>query len=220
MALDITFFRRVMGQFTTGVTIVTTRSEKGIAGLTVNSFTSVSLNPLLVLVSIDLRSQSLPFLREGGIFAVNILTQEQEALARCFASSSEERYTYFCNAHHHVAATGAPILDGSLAFIDARITAEYPGGDHALFLGQVEAMGYDGQTVFLPGISSASSTLPVAEAEIKTGNGSNGHNGHHDHSPLASSSATPLVYYHGKYRSLSSHTPQPALSTTNQHEQK
>jgi flavin reductase (DIM6/NTAB) family NADH-FMN oxidoreductase RutF len=213
MALDITFFRRVMGQFTTGVTIVTTRSPQGIAGLTVNSFTSVSLNPLLVLVSIDLRSQSLPFFRKGGIFAVNILAQEQEALARCFASASEERYSYFCHARHHVAATGAPILDGTLAFIDARITAEYPGGDHALFLGQVEAMGYDGQMVFLPGSSSEQSTLPVSATTLNSGNGHNGH------SQAESTPLSPLVYYHGKYHSLSNHQ-QPALSTTTkQHEQ-
>ncbi len=214
MALDTTFFRRVMGQFTTGVTVVTTRSEKGIAGLTVNSFTSVSLNPLLVLVSIDLRSQSLPFFREGGIFAVNILTQEQEALARCFASSVEERYAYFCHARHHVAATGAPILDGSLAFIDARITAEYPGGDHALFLGQVEAMGYGGQAAFLPGSSNASSTLPTLDVHVAANGGQHGHNGH---SSPTSSQAAPLVYYQGKYHALS--TPQPALSMTKQHEQ-
>lgn len=215
MALDIPFFRRVMGQFTTGVTIVTTRSQKGIAGLTVNSFTSVSLNPLLVLVSIDLRSQSLPFLREGGIFAVNILTQEQEALARCFASSSEERYTYFCHARHHIAATGAPILDGTLAFIDARITAEYPGGDHALFLGQVEAMGFAGQTTFLPGISSEKSTLPVA---LTGPHQDNSHNAHNGHSKRESAPASPLVYYHGKYRALTDHQQQPALATTNQHD--
>jgi len=215
MALDIPFFRRVMGQFATGVTIVTTRSQKGITGLTVNSFTSVSLNPLLILVSIDLRSQSLSFLREGGIFAINILTQEQEALARCFASSSEERYTYFCHARHHIAATGAPILDGTLAFIDARVTAEYPGGDHALFLGQVEAMGFDGQTVFLPGISNEKSTLPVPTTNLHEGNG---HNGHNSHSKTESMSTSPLVYYHGKYHALSNHPQQPTLATTKQHD--
>ena len=199
MTLDIAFFRRVMGQFTTGVTIVTTRSQDGIAGLTVNSFTSVSLDPLLVLVCVDLRSQSLPVFRAGGVFAVNILAQEQEALSNCFASSTDERYNYFCHARHHVAATGAPILAGTLGFVDARITAEYPGGDHVIFLGQVEAMGDEGHTFFLPGISSENSTLPapVSATDLLGNNGGNGHNS------TVSEPTSPLLYYHGKYYHLS-----------------
>lgn len=197
MTLDIAFFRKVMGQFTTGVTVVTTRSEAGIAGLTVNSFTSVSLDPLLVLVCVDLRSQALPFIREGGIFAVNILTQEQEALSNCFATSSEERYTYFCQADYLTAATGAPILKGTMGFIDARVTAEYPGGDHAVFLGQVEAMGYDGYSFFMPGISNKLSTLPEAAGETDLISS----NGHADPGAAASS---PLLYYRGQYCHLSS----------------
>ncbi len=202
MTLDIAFFRRVMGQFTTGVTIVTTRSQDGIAGLTVNSFTSVSLDPLLVLVCVDLRSQSLPVFRAGGVFAVNILAQEQEELSNCFASSTDERYNYFCHARHHVAATGAPILAGTLGFVDARITAEYPGGDHVIFLGQVEAMGYEGHTFFLPGISSENSTLP-APASASDLLGSNGSNGSNSHNSIGNESASPLLYYHGKYYHLS-----------------
>jgi flavin reductase (DIM6/NTAB) family NADH-FMN oxidoreductase RutF len=105
------FFRQVMGRFVTGVTIATTHSQTGIAGLTITSFTSVSLNPLLVLICVDLRSQALPFFRESGVFAVNMLTEEQEKLSKCFASSFEERYTCFCHANHYSAATGAPILN-------------------------------------------------------------------------------------------------------------
>lgn len=193
-----------MGQFTTGVTIVTTRSPQGIAGLTANSITSVSLDPMLVLVCVDLRSKTLPFFRAGGIFAINILTQEQEALSNCFASSSDKRYEYFSNMKHHVAATGAPILADTLGFVDARITAEYPGGDHVIFLGQVEAMGYEGQTLFVPGISSEYNTLPApaATADLLSTNGHNGSNGHSkaEHEPMS-----PLLYYRGKYHHLSSH---------------
>ncbi|HEY3991785.1 MAG TPA: flavin reductase family protein [Ktedonobacteraceae bacterium] len=218
MALDIAFFRRVMGQFTTGVTIVTTRSQEAIAGLTVNSFTSVSLNPLLILVCIDLRSQSLTLIREGGVFAVNILSQEQEALSNYFASSSDERYNYFRRTPHHVAATGAPILTGTMGFIDARVTAEYPGGDHTVFLGQVEAMGYDGHTFFMPGISNENSTLPTlaSPADLSGNNGSNGHK-KAEHIP-----ASPLLYYGGKYHHLSNryqhqHPELSSTTTTNQH---
>ena len=190
MALDIAFFRRVMGQFATGVTIVTTRSQTGIAALTVNSFTSVSLDPLLVLVCVDLRSHSLPTFREGGVFAVNILTQEQEALSNRFATSSPDRYEYLQRERHYLAATGSPILADTLGFIDARIVAEYPGGDHVIFLGQVEAMGYHGHALFMPGIGSENSTLPPAT----------GHNGHQEAVQPATS---PLLYYSGKYYHLS-----------------
>jgi flavin reductase (DIM6/NTAB) family NADH-FMN oxidoreductase RutF len=199
-----------MGQFTTGVTIVTTRSQEGIAGLTVNSFTSVSLNPLLVLICVDQRSQSLPVFRASGAFAVNILSEGQEALSNCFSSASEERYNYFFHARHHVAATGAPILEDTLGFIDARITAEYPGGDHVIFLGQVEAMGYDGNTLFLPGVSSSQSTLPapVDAADLLSNNshaGGNGRSENNGHNKAEHEHRSPLLYYRGKYHHLSSH---------------
>ena len=80
MTIEKDFFRQVMGQFTTGVTVVTARSEDGLAGLTVNSFTSVSLEPPLVLICVDVNSTALPFIRASGNFAVNILTSEQENL--------------------------------------------------------------------------------------------------------------------------------------------
>lgn len=217
MAPDIAFFRRVMGQFATGITIVTTRSQEGIAGLTVNSFTSVSLNPLLVLVCIDLRSKALPFIRAGGVFAINILAQEQEELSNCFASSSNERYAYFCHAQHHVAATGAPILADTLGFIDARVTTEYPGGDHAIFLGKVEAMGYEGQTFFMPGIESAQNTLltPVSTADPISGNG---------HNEPANTPVPPLLYYRGQYYHLSNlyhhQHPELAPTTAQQHDKR
>src|SRR5215472_11910436 len=148
MAIEKDFFRQVMGRFATGVTVVTTRGEKGLSGLTVNSFCSVSLEPALVLICVDLNSNTLSYIRESGIFAVNILTDQQEHLSRCFATSSLERYEHFCHANFHVAATGSPILDGALAFIDTRVVAEYPGGDHVIFVSQVEAMGVNGHLAF------------------------------------------------------------------------
>src|SRR6266567_1590497 len=145
MAIEKNFFRQIMGHFATGVTVVTTRSEKGLSGLTVNAFCSVSLDPPLVLICVDLTSNTLSFIRESGTFAVNILTDQQEHLSRCFATPSEERYKHFCYAGYRIAATGSPVLDGALAFIDARVVAEYPGGDHVIFIGQVEALGAGGQ---------------------------------------------------------------------------
>ena len=83
MAIEKDFFRQVMGRFATGVTVVTTKSQETLAGLTVNAFCSVSLNPPLVLVCVDLTSATLPVIRESGVFAVNILTDKQEYLSRC-----------------------------------------------------------------------------------------------------------------------------------------
>ncbi len=133
--------RHVMGRFATGVVLVTTATATGPSGMTVNSFTSVSLDPPLVLICVDLTSQTLPALRASGHFAVNVLAGEQEPLARCFATRSAERYAHFCSASYRVGATGSPVLDGALAFLEARIVAEFPGGDHAILLGQVVAMG-------------------------------------------------------------------------------
>ncbi|HKF38849.1 MAG TPA: flavin reductase family protein [Ktedonobacteraceae bacterium] len=195
MAIEKDFFRQVMGRFATGVTVVTTRSDKGLSGLTVNSFCSVSLDPLLVLVCVDLTSHTLSYIRESGIFAVNILTDQQEDFSRCFATSSEERYTYFCHADFHVAATGSPILDSSLAFIDTRVVAEYPGGDHVIFLGQVEAMGVGGLVAFADETGAERSNLLGNNGNIAT-----------------EDKAAPLAYYRGQYRHLARDYQKPSLA--------
>ena len=192
MAIEKEFFRQVMGHFATGVTVVTTRSQETLAGLTVNAFCSVSLNPPLILICVDLTSTTRLVIRESGVFAVNMLTEKQEDLSRCFATSSAERYEGFCHARYHVAATGAPIIDNTLAFIDARVVAEYPGGDHVIFLGQVAAMGVSGLVVFAREAEREHST--VVE------HGSNG------------AEKTPLAYYLGQYRHLSSSYQKPSLA--------
>jgi flavin reductase (DIM6/NTAB) family NADH-FMN oxidoreductase RutF len=144
-----------------------------------------------VLICVDLRSHTIPVFRAGGNFAVNILASDQESLANRFATRSEKRATYFEEAAHYRAATGAPILEHSLGFVDAHIVAEYPGGDHVIFLGQVEALGCDGEVAFLPGVDSSLCTLPTA-------NQSNG-NGH-----LLLAETKPLLFYRGTYQHISS----------------
>jgi flavin reductase (DIM6/NTAB) family NADH-FMN oxidoreductase RutF len=200
MTIEKEFFRQVMGQFATGVTVVATATNAGLSGLTVNSFTSVSLDPPLVLVCIDLTSHTLPFLRASGHFAVSFLTNEQEALSRCFATTSAERYDRFCQAPYHVAATGSPVLDGALAFVDARIVAEYPGGDHAIFIGQVEAMGTDGKAQFLNADGKERSTLTEWSDEEQ------------DHTHAVRLDKWPLAYYQGQYRHLARDYKRPSLA--------
>jgi flavin reductase (DIM6/NTAB) family NADH-FMN oxidoreductase RutF len=195
MAIEKDFFRQVAGQFATGVTVVTTQSEGKPAGITVNAFCSVSLEPPMILVCIDLNSNTLPAMRESGAFAVNILTSEQEHLSRCFATTSEERYENFCHASFHTAATGSPIIDDVLAFLDARIVAEYPGGDHIIFLGQVMAMGSDGYMAFASEVEFANATLFE-----------NHYNGTEPHNK------EPLTYYRGKYRHLACNYVKPSLA--------
>ena len=202
MTIEKDFFRQVMGQFTTGVTVVTTRSHEGLAGLTVNSFTSVSLDPPLVLICIDLYSMVLPFIRASGNFTVNVLTSEQEALSRCFATISAERYKHFCHASYHIASTGSPIFDDALAFIDSRIVAEYPGGDHVIFVGHVVAMGTDGQAAFTGEEDQKQNNL----IELKIGEESQANNLNHN------DQKAPLVYYRGQYRHLARDYQRPSLA--------
>lgn len=196
MTIENAFFKEVAGRFATGVTVVTTSSQGKAAGITVNTFCSVSLNPPLILVCVDLISQTLQLIRESGIFAVNILSSEQDELSRCFAGASRERYEYFCNATYREAATGAPILDGTLAFIDARVVAEYPGGDHVIFLGQVEALGTDSEAAF-----ADENVLQQATVEARGTNSEN--------------EKSPLAYYRGKYRRLNAYYAEPSMAQTN-----
>jgi len=194
MAIEKDFFRLVAGQFATGVTVVTTQGLEKPAGITVNAFSSVSLDPQLVLVCIDLSSNTLPYIRESGAFAINILTNEQEHLSRCFAMTTEERYEHFCHASFHTAATGSPIIDDVLAFIDTRVVAEYPGGDHVIFLGEVMAMGAEGQVAFAREEDSINATLLEGGYTATT------------------EDTAPLAYYRGKYRHLACHYVKPSLA--------
>src|SRR3990170_864381 len=127
-----------MGHFATGVTIVTTATGERLHGMTANALCSVSLEPLLVLVCIDKVSHTHPVLSESGIFAVNILSQEQEDLSRFFASAQSAKDHSLAGIPHRFGAVGAPILEGCLAFLECRVVEMFPGGDHTIFIGEVE----------------------------------------------------------------------------------
>jgi|TARA_B100001971_G_C18163789_1_gene522968 flavin reductase (DIM6/NTAB) family NADH-FMN oxidoreductase RutF len=133
-------FRQVLGSFPTGVTIVTTKDGKENRGLTVNSFCSVSLNPPLVLIGIEKEHKTHKLVKNSGVFAVNILREDQKELAERFSKINRRRER-FKDLSTWVAVTGSPILEGCLAFIDCKVVSEYSGGDHTLFLAQAEAIG-------------------------------------------------------------------------------
>ncbi len=136
MTLDPDAFRSVLGRFATGVTVVTARDAQAQDhGLTVNAFASLSLEPPLVLVCIDHDASLLPALETATHFAVNILSEAQEAIGRRFAAPETDRFE---GVGFSRGASGAPILDDVLAFLECRLTQAIPGGDHTIFIGEVE----------------------------------------------------------------------------------
>ncbi|MEM7269597.1 MAG: flavin reductase family protein [Pseudomonadota bacterium] len=145
---DAAALRAAFGAFLTGVTIVTTRgSEGGPVGFTANSFTSVSLDPPLLLFCISRRSASLSAFQSAPGFAVNILSKEQETLSTRFAGPSENR---FAGIGWRSGETGAPLLDGVCGWFDCRPHQIIEAGDHHVIIGEVvafertgeEALGY------------------------------------------------------------------------------
>lgn len=125
--------------FATGVTIVTTLAPDGSPrGFTANSFTSVSLDPPLVLVCIDRRAQSYAAFTEGSGFAVNILAQDQRDLSQRFASKTKDK---FAGVAWSRGTHGLPILDGALAWLECRHWRRVTAGDHVVLIGEVVDLG-------------------------------------------------------------------------------
>jgi flavin reductase (DIM6/NTAB) family NADH-FMN oxidoreductase RutF len=125
-----------MGHFAAGVTVVTSKFEGVNAGITVTAFTSLSLDPPLVIVCIDKRARMHPRLPVGGNMAVNMLTQDQELASRAFASSKSDPFQQF---GHHDGSTGAPILQDAMCAVECKIVQHLDGGDHTIVVGEVEA---------------------------------------------------------------------------------
>ncbi len=134
--------RKMRGLFASGVTAVTTVQEGKLHGVTVSAFSAVSLNPPLVLVCIANESESRDRIAESGIFAVNILGEEQEFLAERFAARAPLVNAHFDGVPYHTAVTGSPILPKAIAWYDCRVEAAHDGGDHTIFVGRIEALGW------------------------------------------------------------------------------
>lgn len=130
-------FKNALRHFPAGVTIVTIRSGEQVHGLTVSAFASVSASPPMVMVIIEQRHHAHALLEEeGAVYAVNILGEEQSELSNRFAWTKEDR---FAEGNWTTAATGAPILEDALAWLDCRIHARYPAGSHTIYVGEVQA---------------------------------------------------------------------------------
>ncbi|MBL8588478.1 MAG: flavin reductase family protein [Methylobacteriaceae bacterium] len=143
LRLDPLDFRAALGAFTTGVAIIAAATPDGRrAGLTANSFASVSLAPPLVLWSLSLHSQSLAIFQEASHFAVNVLGRHQAELATRFARPSEDR---FSGVATDAGLGGAPLIADCVAQFQCRNAMRHYGGDHVIFLGAVEAYAHDGR---------------------------------------------------------------------------
>ncbi len=141
MPLDQRQFRDVMGSFATGVAVVTTRDAAGRpAGVTVSSFTSVSLDPPLILFCLEWTAETWPAIRDAAFFAVNILAEDQAALSSRFASMHVDRWA---GISPDPGPHDCPLLPGTVGWVVCRKHAIHEGGDHAIVVGHVERLECD-----------------------------------------------------------------------------
>jgi len=135
MAVDVNAFKAAMRHYPTGVTVVTSLHEREPRGMTANAFASVSADPPTVLVCVNREARSYLYIASSRIFCVNVLSAEQQALAERFASGMRDKQ--FEGITHRSASTGAPILDGALAYFDCEVEQEHHAGSHSIFIGRV-----------------------------------------------------------------------------------
>lgn len=134
-SVNATAFRQAFGQLTAGVSIVTTRDRDGqLLGMTATSVTSLSLDPPLLLVCVDNRTRTATALTDNVPFVVQFLAQDQELLARQFASAAPNK---FAGVAYHLTESGAPAIEGALATLECQPYAIYPGGDHTIVVGRI-----------------------------------------------------------------------------------
>ena len=142
--IDAADFRHVLGHFASGVTVVTTTdADDRPAGLTASAFTSVSLDPPLVLICVDHKSQTYPALLDRGTFAINILRLDQQDVSRRFASTKLDKFEVI---GWRMSPLGLPLIDGALAHLECTTANTHVEGDHTIFVGLVErASAIDGE---------------------------------------------------------------------------
>lgn len=140
-SVDPLEFRSVFGRFATGVTVITTAFEGRLHGMTANAVTSLSLDPVLLLICVDKTTHAHKVLLDSRVFAVNILGEHQEEVSRIFARKGEPEAGTLRGQSYRLGETGSPILEDCLAFAECRVTDVLDGGDHSMFLGAVVDQG-------------------------------------------------------------------------------
>lgn len=138
MPFDPNHFRQVLGRFATGVTVVTVCKGDMLRGMTANAFSSVSLDPPLVLVSVDKKTDTHTLLMESDAFCVNILAEHRRDWSDWWAGKAPRDVDQFTDKPYTTKATGSPVLEDCLGYIDCKVWARYDGGDHTLFVGEVQ----------------------------------------------------------------------------------
>ena len=137
MAVDKFEFRSVIGHFASGVTVITSADGETLHGMTANAVSSLSLDPVLLLICVDKTAHSYKAIQAGGAFAVHILGEHQEAVSRLFAKHEDSPPGHLRGQAFRVGKTGVPILTECLAFLECRVVNMLDGGDHSIFLGEV-----------------------------------------------------------------------------------
>lgn len=142
--LDSREFRSTVGQFATGVTVLSLATSEGVHGMTANSFTSVSLDPPLILVCVDKKNTTHQLIHEIKDFAVNILSAEQEDIARLYAGQQIDS----AQPEWQFDAADSPVLAGALAWLDCTLEHAYDGGDHTIYVARVKKLAsYSGDSL-------------------------------------------------------------------------
>jgi flavin reductase (DIM6/NTAB) family NADH-FMN oxidoreductase RutF len=142
LAIEPTLYKALLRRWASGVTVVTTRAGAQLAGMTATSFTSVSLEPPLVLVCADSKALTLPLIVKAGCFAVNVLADDQHELSARFARSGNEALRFEGLACRS-GPTGSPWLPETLAVLDCSKVATHDAGDHVILVGEVQAAEWD-----------------------------------------------------------------------------
>ena len=135
---DVQAFREAWGKFATGVSVVTTtQQDGGVHGMAANGIASVSLDPLLVLVCVDHSRNTYPLIRDTGRFAISILNEDQQAIAKYYAAPPETRKGQV-DVPYSFTGRGSATVDGCLAYMDCHVVTEHTAGDHTIFIGEVD----------------------------------------------------------------------------------
>ena len=147
MAIDPRELRNVMGHFATGVTVITTKDMAGKPfGLTANAFSSLSLDPPLVLICVDKKVDCYACFDQSRVFVVNILSEGQDQLSTRFATKGIEKFEGVAVRQGNL---GVPLLEGAVAHIECTLTSAYEGGDHTIYVGEIQSVAASGDRPLL-----------------------------------------------------------------------
>jgi flavin reductase (DIM6/NTAB) family NADH-FMN oxidoreductase RutF len=145
LPLDKASFRHAMGQFASGVTIMTTTAAGRMHGMTVSAFASQSLEPLLILVSVERSTVMHQLVMQSRAFAINILDEHGEGTARFFADNARLDAPEFHDGAYRIGTTGSPIMKEAVAVVEATVHSTLGAGDHTIIVGQVTALEVRGE---------------------------------------------------------------------------